>query len=102
MTFCPREKLIGQTTIISHGNAGREKGVAAAPRHAYRARTTVIMGGPAALANDYSNPDGPRLPNPTLAEPLVPSRGISLEKQFGRTRVSTVRRTSCRIYAGLL
>jgi len=64
VTFCPREKLIGHVTIIGNGNAGIGKGVAAAPRHAYRAQTTVIMGGPAALATDYSSPDGPRLSEP--------------------------------------
>ena len=58
-----------------------KKGVAAAPRHALLGTSTAIMGGPAALATDYSNSDGRRLPNPALARAVVPSRGISLEKR---------------------
>jgi hypothetical protein len=40
------------------------------------------MGGHAASATDYTNPDGGRFPNPALAEAFVPSRPIPLEKQI--------------------
>ena len=72
--------------LITSGNARGEKGVAAAPRRADRERTTVITGGPAAAATDYSNPAGPRFQNHPLAWSDAPSRGISPEKQIRQNK----------------
>jgi len=88
--------------VISRGNAGKMKGSRRRRGDPYRPQTTVIIGGPAAAATDYTNPGGPRFPIPALAEPLPPSRGTALEKQKSRTSGRTVQRTSCPIYAALL
>ena len=68
--------------LITSGNAEKRKGFAAAPRHAYRAQTTVIMGGPAAVATDYSRSSGPRFQNHPPATAPQPSHGRALETHF--------------------
>ena len=68
--------------LITSGNARGEKGVAALPRHADRARTTVIMGGPAAAATDYSRSSGLRSQTHPPATAPQPSHGMALETHF--------------------
>ena len=69
--------------MISSGNAEKRKGFAAAPRHAYRAQTTVIMGGPASLATDYTNTDGPRFSEP---RPRRSPRAVTLDPSDNEIR----------------
>ena len=73
--------------MISDGNAGTEKRGSRRRRgNPYGAQTTVNIGGPAAAANDYSNPDGPRFQTHPLAWSDAPSRGISPEKQIRQNK----------------
>ena len=60
MTFCPHEKRSGNATNDYRWQRGNEKErVAAAPKRSLRVTTTVIGGGRAALATDYSESSGP-------------------------------------------
>ena len=73
--------------VISSGNAGMKMEVSRRRRsNHYGSRTTVIIGGPAALATDYSNPDGPRFQTHPLAWSDAPSRRISPEKQIRQNK----------------
>ena len=69
--------------LITSGNARGKKGVAAAPRHAYRVQTTVIMCGPAALATDYAHRSGPRLSEP---RPRRSPRAVTLNPSGNEIR----------------
>ena len=68
--------------LINSGNARGKKGVAALPRRADRERTTVIMGGPAAAATDYSRSSGRRSQTHPPATAPQPSHGRALETQI--------------------
>ena len=68
--------------LITSGNARGEKGVAALPRRADRERTTVITGGRAAAATDYSRSSGRRSQTHPPATASQPSHGRALETQF--------------------
>ena len=68
--------------LITSGNARGEKGIAAAPRLANRALTTVIMCGPAAAAIDYSRSSGRRSQTHPPATAPEPSRSTPLETQI--------------------
>ena len=69
--------------VITSGNAEKRKGFAAAPRHAYRAQTTLIRDCPAALATDYTNPAGPRFSEP---RPRRSPRAVTLDPSGNEIR----------------
>ena len=73
--------------VISSGNAGTIKERLRRRRsNPYGARTTAIIGGPAAAATDYGDPGGPRFQTHPLAWSDAPSRGISPEKQIRQNK----------------
>ena len=73
--------------LITSGNAGMEKRGSRRRRgDPYGAQTTGTIGGYAALATDYSNPDGPRFQTHPLAWSDALSRRISPEKQIRQNK----------------
>ena len=66
--------------VITSGNPGGEKGVAAVPRRPLRATASVTGRSSAAWADRYGHPDGRRSNSPPLAWADEPSQGISSVK----------------------
>ena len=82
LTLCPYKHSMAMLELITSGSARGEKGVAALPRRADRERTTVITGGPAAAATDYSRSSGRRSQTHPLATASQPSRSVPLARHF--------------------